>query len=130
MLLNKRAHIHSAGNGAEQNFAESKPCTLDISDNTCSVIYRRKNEHCAYVHYTDYAQRTTCRHYRRIPERSVQQGEKYIHVAYMRKRYDPRSQNIILSAMFGLISNDGELPVWAVIPEDDSGSPGRMRRIA
>ncbi|MDR1230119.1 MAG: PilZ domain-containing protein [Spirochaetaceae bacterium] len=121
VLLNKRAHIHPVGSGAEQNFAESKPCTLyDISDNGCSVIMDGKMNaarpviiqimlggqligftgECLSVQYNK---------------------EKNKSMLHIRASTMPREvRNIILAVMFGLISNDGEPPVLAAVPENDT----------
>lgn len=118
-LLNKRAHFYSASSGTKQNFEESKSCTLyDISDSGCSVIMEGKmnaaraviiqivlngqligiNGECLSVQYNK---------------------AKNISMLHIRADAMPREvKNIILAVMFGLVSNDGEMPVLADPPED------------
>jgi hypothetical protein len=116
VLLNRPAHIFPVGGEVKKNFAESRPCTLyDISDDGCAVIIQGKME----------ALRTVIIQVTLNNQLVGINGEclgirynkiKNVSVLHIRTNFIPReAKNIILSVMFGLISNDDEPPVSAAM---------------
>jgi hypothetical protein len=119
MFLNKEAHIYPIGNGAGRSFAESMPCILnDVSDDGCSIVMEGKMNmpHTVIVQFMLNNQligiNGECR--------SIQYNRtKNMSLLHIQADSIPRDvKNIILAAMFGLISVTGEQPVVVETSEE------------